>query len=159
MFKNFAGPYFLGLDLQDRTASIAVPTTPTLIKPPVVVAQSGGLEYDPVTGIVSGVKRAVYATVLQFNVNITGNTSFFFYAEIDAGAGFQPNRFSARKAQITNATQSQIVMASSNDFIEGLKFRFFFWADSACNLVTQDLPGTPPGTLTVPAVRILIAGS
>lgn len=160
MNKNFAGPYRSGLDIQSRLASAAIPTVPTLIKPEVLAAQSGTLQYDPVTGIISGGKRAVYATILQFNVQVTGNTTFFFYADIDNnGAGFLPNRYSGRRTNITNATEGQIVLGSSNDFIEGLRFRFYFWASSPANLVTTDVPGVPAGTVTVPAVRILIAGS
>lgn len=160
MNKNFSGPFRTGLDIQSRLATQAIPLTPTLIKPEVLAAQSGTLQYDPATGIITGVKRAVYATIFQFNVQVTGNTTFFFYAEIDNnGEGFLPNRYSGRQVNLTNATEGQIVMGSSNDFIEGLRFRFFFWASSASNLITEDLPNLAPGVATVPAVRILVAGS
>lgn len=157
--KNSQGLVRCGLDIQSRLATQAVPLTPTLLKPEVLAARSGMLDYDPATGIITGVRRAVYSTILQFNVAVTGNTNFRFYAEIDAGAGFQINRFSARHTNVGNASQGQIVLGSSNDFIDGLRFRFFFWASGASNLISQDLAGTTPGTVTVPAIRILIAGA
>lgn len=154
------GQFHAGLDVQQRAASTALPTTPTQLILPTVVSSVGGIMYNTGTGIYTSPAAGVYDTVIQFNVSAAAARTFYFYIENDLGGGYVINRYSARQINLNAATDGQITIASSNYFPAGVGFKFYFWVTGgAANIVTIDVPGTTPGTVTVPAARVMITGA
>lgn len=154
------GQFHGALDVQNRVASVAVPTTPTLLVLPTIVTAVGGLNYNTTTGVSTTPFTGVYDTVIQFNVSVAGARTFYFYIEGDTGGGSTPVRYSGRQINVNAASDGQIAILSTNYFIANTAFKFFFWVTGgAANMVTMDLPGTTPGTVTVPAARIMITAT
>lgn len=147
----------VALDIQNQSASVAVPTTPTIIVAPVVAVKQNIL-YDTTTGIVTFIYTRPYDFVLMFNLNSVANNNIYGYAEVNTGSGFVPLRYSARAKAFSAQNGGQQNFQSTNIFPAGAKVRFGVYAFGAATFVSQDLPGTTPGTLTVPGVRILITG-
>lgn len=160
MTFRFMGPQKGALDVQQRAASTAIPTTPTILILPTLVQAVGGLNYNTTTGVAITPFAGVYDTVIQFNVSVAGARTFYFYIEGDTGGGFLPVRYSARQISVNAATDGQISVLSTNYFPANVGFKFYFWVTGgAGNMVTTDVPGTTPGTVTVPAARIMITAA
>ena len=53
--------------------------------------------------------------------------------------------------------EEQVQITATRYVKTGTKYRFYIWADATVNLVTTDLPGTTPGTVTLPAIRLSLA--
>lgn len=154
------GAFHGALDVQNRAASTALPTTPTQLIIPTIITMIGGIGYNTGTGVYTSPQSGVYDTVIQFNVSVAAARTFYFYIENDLGAGFVINRYSARQVNVGTASDGQILIASSNYFPAGAQFRFFFWVTGgAANILSTDVPGTTPGTVTVPAARVMITGT
>ena len=150
-------PGNLALDLQDRSASIALPTVPTIIKPP-ITAVSSGITYDPLTGIVTLPEERVYSTFTILNCETTSNRNIYTYAEVNIGSGWVISTYSGRVIQIQPQLDWQVLTVSRNFFPAGTQLRFPFYAsNTGVNLVSINLPGTTPGTVIAPAFRLLIA--
>ena len=146
------------IDVQDRTASRAVPTTPTVLIIPELVTQDGAIDYDTTTGVISFKRRDSYHHKLMLNVAVTASRNFYAYADLSRGGGaYAPLRYSGRRVEVNGAADGQIIFTSANIFEMGDKIRFYLWAGSAANVVSADLPGTTPGTVTVPAIRLQYA--
>lgn len=148
------------LELLDTTASVAVPTTPTIYKLPTIQISSG-INYDSSTGVITFVNGGTYSFTLLLNaITSTSNKTLYFYAE-DASTGtFAPRRYSARSALLKSSINEQTIFTSANYFPKGTQLRLYLWADSATfTLNTIDVPGTTAGTVTIPAARLMFAGS
>lgn len=151
--------YRAAIDLQLRTASTAIPTVAaTTLILPTIVSNTGNIQYDSGTGILIAPISGIYTTTIAFNVSVPAARVFYFYIDVDVGAGFAPSRYSARQISLTAATDGQILMSSTNFFPQGTRFKFYFWASNTGTLVSTDIPGTTAGTVTVPAARVMISG-
>jgi hypothetical protein len=150
-------PGNLALDLQDRSASITLPTVPTVIKPP-ITAVSSGITYDPLTGIITLPEARVYSTFTILNCSTQNNRTIYTYAEVNIGAGWVASTYSGRDIQLNSQNDGQVLTVSRNLFPAGTQLRFPFYASgTGVNLVSVNLPGTTPGTVIAPAFRLLIA--
>ena len=123
------------------------------------VAHQNGFTYDSATGILTVTQSASYAISITFNAEPSAsNKNIYFYAEEDSGSGWAPVRYSARTLHLPNATETQVLISAARYYAVGTKIRFYIWGDSTVTLRTTDLPGTTPGTVTLPAYRFLMAG-
>lgn len=150
--------WFPSLEIIDSSASIVLPTTPTIFTG-AVVSYNDGFSYNSSTGVLTTLQSAAYSVTIQFNAEPSAaNKNIYFYSEEDTGAGWQIKKFSARQLELTNGTQAQLVIPASRYFPVGSKIRFYIWGDATVTLKTTDLPGTTPGTVTKPAFRFSMAG-
>lgn len=150
--------WFPSIEIRDTSTSVALPTTPTVFLAP-TVAHQNGFTYDSATGILTVTQSASYSISITFNAEPSAsNKNIYFYAEEDSGSGWAPVRYSARTLHLPNATETQVLISAARYYVVGTKIRFYIWGDSTVTLRTTDLPGTTPGTVTLPAYRFLMAG-
>lgn len=144
----------------DRTASIAIGTTPALLKPanylPPVYE---GITYDPVTGEFTFLYEGVYSLSISLNIAGTNNNQIVYvYAQRNVGAGWVNNTNSGKAYKLFNNTDVQFVNPQSVYRAAGEKTRYYIYCNSSGpTLVTQTLPGVTP-TVYVPAIRIQFCG-
>ena len=140
------------LEILDTTASVVLPTTATVYKPPTPILQDG-FTYDPTTGVIYIQHAGSYTFNLLLNTmpSSTGK-KVFFYIDADFGGGFSPRVYSGREQQLQNNVTSQILISSSNFFPAGSSIRMYVWAEATVELQTVALPG---GSASVPACRVL----
>lgn len=148
------------VEAYDRTASIAVPTTPTLLIPgSFLPATSQGITYDPLTGEFTFQYEGVYSLSISLNISGTNNNQIVYvYAQRNVGAGWVNNTNSGKAYKLFNNTDVQFVNPQSVYRAAGEKTRYYIYCNSAGpTLVTQTLPGVTP-TVYVPAIRIQFCG-
>lgn len=148
------------IEAYDRTASIAIPTTPTLLIPNSFLPPAyEGITYDPITGEFTFQYEGVYSLSLSLNIQGTNNgQTVYVYAQRDIGAGWVNNTNSGKAYKLFNNTDVQFVNPQSVYRRAGEKTRYYIYADSSGPfLETQTLPGVTP-TVYVPAIRIQFAG-
>ena len=148
------------IEAYDRTASIAIPTTPTLLIPNSFLPPvSEGITYDPLTGEFTFQYDGVYS--LSISLNIRGSNAgqvVYVYAQRNIGSGWVNNTNSGKAYKIFNTTDTQFVNPQSVYRQAGEKTRYYIYAASAGpTLETITLPGVTP-TVYVPAIRIQFAG-
>lgn len=145
--------------LLDPSASITLPTTPTVFKPS-TTNYNDGFIYDSATGILELTQSSSYAVSIQFNaIPSASNKNLYFYVEEQPLNGsWTIGKYTARKLELVNAQETQLTITAARYYPVGTKIRFYIWSDSTVNLVSTDLPGTAPGTVTLPAFRLMFAG-
>ena len=144
----------------DRTASIAVPTTPTLLIPNSFLPPvNEGITYDPLTGEFTFQYEGVYSLSISLNLSGTNaNQIVYVYAQRNVGAGWVNTTNSGKAYKLFNNTDVQYVNPQSVYRQAGEKTRYYIYAGSSGpTLETQTLPGVTP-TVYVPAIRIQFAG-
>lgn len=147
------------LDLMDQSASITIPTTPTILILPVVAVQRGNISYDNTTGIITFNQSQIWFHNFLVNTHAQNNRTVYAYAEINTGSGWVISRWSGRIEPITANTDGQVPFHSNNYFAAGTKLRFWWYTSGASVTATStDLPSLPAGTVTTPAVRIMYTG-
>jgi hypothetical protein len=123
-----------------------------------VVAYNDGFTYDSLTGILTTSVSSSYGLSIVFNaVPPAANKHIYFYAEVDKGAGWVIDKYSARDLLLTVSTETAVVISANNYYALNTKIRYYIWADSAVSLQTVNLPGTTPGTAAVPAFKLQIS--
>lgn len=147
------------IELLSTTASTAVPTTPTLLKPATTVVNNG-ITYDSSTGEITFVNGGTFTFSFSINArSTTSNKKLYFYAEDNTGSGWNTRRYSARDTLLKSSSTEQIVFGSANYFPAGTKLRLYLWGETTgMTLETADVPGTTAGTVTIPAIRLMFAG-
>lgn len=146
------------LDAVDTTASIAIPTSPTVITA-AVITSSQNISFDTVTGITTFLQAGTYQTVILLNVFDAVTTSIFFGSEIDVGGGFVSNLNSGRQQNINVNINGQVQFTSVNFFPAGVRARSYVWASNGTGTFqTTALTALPGGAVQVPAKRVLITG-
>ena len=143
------------LDVQTTTSGIALPTTPTVIKP-VTTVGSNGITYDSATGIYTFTNGGTYSLTITLNaVASAANKTIYFYADVNTGSGWVTRRYSARSRLLATTTEEQSLFSASINFAEGEQTRHYIWASSSTiTLNSTDVPGTTVGTVTIPALRV-----
>jgi hypothetical protein len=148
------------IEAYDRTTSISIPTTPTLLIPNSFLPPvSEGITYDPLTGEFTFQYEGVYSLGIALNIRGTNNgQTVYVYAQRNVGAGWVNNTNSGKAYKLFNNTDVQFVNAQAVYRQAGEKTRYYIYADgSGPTLETQTLPGVTP-TVYVPAIRIQFAG-
>jgi len=144
----------------DRTASIAIPLTPTLLIPNSFLPPvNEGITYDPLTGEFTFQYEGVYSLSISLNIAGTNNNQIVYvYAQKNVGAGWVNTTNSGKAYKLFNNTDVQFVNPQSVYRAAGEKTRYYIYANaSGPTLVTQTLPGVTP-TVYVPAIRIQFCG-
>ena len=149
------------LSLYAGTSSIVLPTTPTIFNPAVTVDRTDGITINTSTGEVTFVNGGTYNMQLTFNASTgSGVRRIYLYGEADTGGGYQILRYSARSHELIPSTEDQVLFTSTNFFPKGTKLRLYVWSSSGTiTLNSTNVPGTTPGTVTIPAYRMLWSGS
>ena len=149
--------WFPSIELLNIDASVTLPTTPTVFKA-TTIDYNDGFTYDTATGVMTTLVTSSYALAIKFNAQPSAsNKNIYFYAEEDEGAGWVINRYSARKLELINQTETEVVINVAHYYPVGTKIRYYIWGDSTITLKTTDLAGTTPGTVTVPAFKLQMA--
>lgn len=148
------------IEAYDRTASIAIGTTPALLLPGSFLPPvNEGITYDPLTGVFTFQYEGVYALSISLNIAGTNNNQIVYvYAQKNVGAGWVNTSNSGKAYKLFNNTDVQFVNPQSVYRAAGEQTRYYIFANSAGpTLVTQTLPGVTP-TVYVPAIRIQYCG-
>ena len=146
------------LDAVDTTASIAIPTTPTVLVVP-TVQSSNNIGYDNTTGIVTFLQSGSYQINIGLNVFDSSVTSIFYGAEVDTGGGFAAVFNTGRQQNINTNINGQVVFTAVNFFPAGARARVYIWASNGTGTFqTTALTALPGGSLQSPAKHILITG-
>lgn len=153
-------PWFPNGEIRLTAASTALPTTPTVFTAPSVITQQG-MSYDNATGVLTINVSGSYSLSHTFNCSPSAaNKKVYFYVEesTDGGSTWVIARYSARQLELINGTETQLIIVGSRFYATGTKIRYYLWGDATVTLKTTDLPGTTPGTVTLPAYRLTLAG-
>lgn len=150
--------WYPSLELLETTATLVLPTVPSVFKPTITV-YNDGFTYDNTTGVIEILNSASYGISMQFNAQPSASNKYvYFYVEEDSGNGWEIKRYSARKLELPNAQETELLINADRYYKIGTKLRFYIWGDATITLKSTDLPGTTAGTVTLPAYRFLIAG-
>lgn len=139
------------------TSSLALSTTPVLLKPPTTVSGSG-ISYDSSTGEFTFNYAGSYALSLHVNATSSAANQFvYIYAENNTGSGWTVTANSGKAYELINANTVQIVYAQAVHRTVGQKVRYKIYSnDIKVSLATTTLPGGVGAV--VPAIRIQYAG-
>lgn len=148
------------IEAYDRTASIAIGTTPALLLPGSFLPPvNEGITYDPATGVFTFQYEGVYSLSIALNIKGTSsNQIVYVYAQKNTGSGWVNTANSGKAYKLFNNTDVQFVNPQSVYRAAGEQTRYYIFASaSGPTLETQTLPGVTP-TVYVPAIRIQYTG-
>jgi hypothetical protein len=147
------------VETYDRTASIAITTTPTLLKPGTLLTGGSGITYDPTTGVFTFKNAGTYSLSISLNISASSaNQNVYVYAQKNTGTGWVNNANSGKLYDLTNNQITQFVSPQSVYRQAGEQTRYYIYSNgSTSSLVTNTLPTVSP-TVYVPAIRIQFAG-
>lgn len=149
--------WFPSIELLNTNATVVLPTTPAVFKA-TTIARNDGFTYDLATGVMTTLVSSSYSLNLKFNAQPSASNRYiYFYAEEDKGAGWVIDRYAARKLELVNQTETEVVLGVSQYYAIGTKIRYYVWGDATITLKTTNLPGTTAGTVTVPAYKLQMA--
>jgi hypothetical protein len=126
----------------DRTASIAVPTTPTLLIPGSFLPPvNEGITYDPLTGEFTFLYEGVYSLSISLNLKgSSGGQIVYVYAQKNVGAGWVNTTNSGKAYKLTNNVDIQFTNPQAVYRAAGEKTRYYIYASSSGpTLETQTL--------------------
>ena len=143
----------------DRTSSIALSTTPVLLKPN-SSTNVKNMSYDSSTGVFTFLRECEVTLAITLNALATAsNQRVFQYAERNTGSGWTVIANSGKSFQLTNGALTQIVNSQTISREPGEQIRYYIYTDGGkVDLITQTLPAISSGTVYVPAIRIQYAG-
>lgn len=148
------------VEAYDRTASIAISNTPTLLQPASYIpATAVGITYDTATGVFTFQHEGVYSLSISLNIKTTNaNQVVYLYAQKNVGAGWVNTSNSGKSYELKNGATVQFVSAQSVYRAAGEQTRYYIYSNgTTSSLDTTTLPGVTP-TVYVPAIRIQYAG-
>lgn len=148
------------IEAYDRSASIALNNTPTLLQPAnFLPATAVGITYDPATGVFTFENEGVYSLGISLNITASNaNQYVYLYAQKNTGSGWVNTPNSGKSYELKNGLTVQFTTPQAVYRAAGEQTRYFIYSNgTTSNLVTQTLPGVTP-TVYVPAIRIQYAG-
>lgn len=148
------------IEAYDRTATITINKTPTLLKPAnFLPATAVGITYDTATGVFTFQYDGVYSLSISLNITVSSaNQYVYVYAQKNVGAGWVNTSNSGKTYELKNGLTTQFVTPQSVYRAAGEQTRYYIYSNgTTSSLVTQTLPGVTP-TVYVPAIRIQFAG-
>lgn len=148
------------IEAYDRTASIALPNTPTLLKPAnYIPATAVGITYDPTTGVFTFLHDGVYSLGISLNITASSaNQYVYLYAQKNTGSGWVNTANSGKSYELKNGLTVQFTTPQAVYRAKGEQTRYYIYSNgTTSSLVTSTLPGVSP-TVYVPAIRIQYAG-
>jgi len=142
------------IEAYDRSTTIALTATPTLLIPANTVAGSTGITYDNTTGVFTFAMEGDYSLSLFVNALASNsNQLVYIYAENNTGSGWTVNANSGKFYQLVNGQTTQIAYANSVHRVAGQQVRYWIYSNSNnVALKTQTLPSVTG--VYVPAIRI-----
>lgn len=149
------GAFNAALDIMNTTATIAVPTSPTVSILP-TINQIQNIGYNPATGEITFLYTQPYTIIVMLNCSTAVNRTLYGYGQLNTGSGYSFIQYSGRQKQFNSGNDGQVNFQSANVFQAGWKLQLGNFASGAMNFVTDNVPGTTPGTLVTPAMRALI---
>lgn len=144
------------IEAYDRTASIAIPNTPTLLKPNSFLPPvSSGITYDPATGIFTFQYPGTYTLAISLNIRASNANQFVYvYAQNNSGSGWTNTTNSGKLYDLVNGQTVQFTNAQAVYRTAGQQIRYYIYSNgTTSSLITDTLPGVTP-TVYVPAIRI-----
>jgi hypothetical protein len=146
------------VEAYDRTPSIALTSTPTLLIPN-SYTNSNGITYNTSTGVFTFGYAGEFSLSLSVNAIATAaNQYVYIYAQNNLGSGWVNNTNSGKYYPLTNGVTTQIVYSQSVSRVAGQQVRYYIYSnDSKVSLTTQTLPTVSP-SVYVPAIRIQYSG-
>lgn len=147
------------IEAYDRTASIAINNTPTLLKPASYIPPvQNGITYDPTTGVFTFLYSGTYSLAISLNITATtANQEVYVYAQKNVGSGWTNTTNSGKVYQLQNGKTVQYQSPQSVYRAAGEQTRYYIYSNgTTSSLVTQTLPTVSP-TVYVPAIRIQFA--
>jgi hypothetical protein len=144
------------VEAYDRTASIALTTTPTLLKPvSFLPATASGITYDPTTGVFTFQYAGTYSIAISLNITTTSiNQNVYVYAQKNIGSGWVNTTNSGKFYDLTLGKTIQYVNPQAVYRVAGEQTRYYIYSNgTTSSLVTTTLPSVTP-TVYVPAIRI-----
>lgn len=145
------------MQLLSLATPITLPTNPTIFKP-IDIIYNDGFSYDNTTGEITFLESSNYTFIIQFNAYPSAsNKNIYFYIEEFDGSTWSIGRYTARQIKLVNQVEEQVQVTAARYFKVNNKIRFIIWGDATVQLRSTDLPGTNPGTVTLPAFRLNIA--
>lgn len=148
------------IEAYDRSASIAIGTTPALLLPgSFLPPTSEGITYNSATGVFTFQYEGVYSLSIALNLKAsTNNQIVYVYAQKNVGAGWVNTTNSGKAYKLTNNVDIQFVNPQSVYRVAGEQTRYYIYANtSGPTLETLTLPGISPAVY-IPAIRIQFAG-
>lgn len=145
----------------DRTASITINNTPTLLIPnSFLPATAVGITYDPATGVFTFLNKGTYSLSISLNITAASSNKYVYvYAQKNTGSGWVNTSNSGKSYELKNGLVTQFVSPQSVYREAGEQTRYYIYANGTTeSLVTQTLPGVTP-TVYVPAIRIQFSGN
>lgn len=148
-----AQPY---IEVAETTFTLALTTTPQLIKPTTTV-QSSNINYDSATGEFTFLYPGVYQLTVAVNAVATiANQYVYIYQETNSGSGWSINVNSGKQAALLNGDITQVTFSLPVKRTAGQKVRYYIYSnDTSVTVQTTTLPSS---TAKVPAIRIHFAG-
>jgi len=146
------------MDVQRRTATFNMPTTPTAFVWDTEVSDAKNM-YDSATGVITIPFTGMFTFNFMFNTETSSGTRQIISAaelSTDNGATWVKSEFSARQQAVRAGDNTQATYVSTNRFAQGVKLRFPTWCDANVTIVTET-PVNGTG-FTIPAARLLITG-
>lgn len=146
------------IEAYDRSATIALTATPTLLQP-ANFTNANGITYDPATGVFTFEYAGEFALSLVVNALASSSGQLvYIYAQNNLGAGWVNNANSGKIYQLVNNQYTQVVYSQAVTRVAGQQVRYYIYSNSTnVALKTQTLPTVSP-TVYVPAIRIQYAG-
>jgi hypothetical protein len=145
----------------DRSASIIVNNTPTLLQPAnFLPATAVGITYDSATGVFTFLNKGTYSLAISLNITASSaNQYVYVYAQKNTGSGWVNTANSGKAYELKNGLTVQFVSPQAVYREAGEQTRYFIYSNgTTSSLVTQTLPGVTP-TVYVPAIRIQFSGN
>lgn len=146
------------IEVAQTSGTVALTTTPALLKPATTVYSTGGLTYDSSTGEFTFQYAGNYNLALSVNATASAANQFvYIYAENDTGSGWTVTTNSGKAYELTNANTAQIVYSQAVRRTAGQKVRYKIYSnDVKVSLGVTTLPGGV-GAI-VPAIRVQYTG-
>lgn len=148
------------VEAYDRTASITINNTPTLLIPnSFMPATAVGITYNTATGVFTFENEGVYSLGISLNITASSaNQYVYLYAQKNTGSGWVNTSNSGKSYELKNGLTVQFTTPQAVYRAAGEQTRYYIYSNGTnSSLVTQTLPGVTP-SVYVPAIRIQYAG-
>jgi hypothetical protein len=145
----------VALDIQVRTVSVPVPTTPALFVWDTEVIDTLGI-YDPVTGEITIPFNGNYSFNFLYNAATSGTAKqLYSAAQVWNGSTWVAIEYSTRQLYIAQNVKNVATFVSTNPFTAGTRLRFVTWASASdVSIVTE----SPSAGYTIVAARLMMTG-